>query len=1047
VFLLDEIEKGRLELSYCPTSEMAAGYLTKKLGKSNASWLPVIGQEPLFLSEQWSEQVLQGSPWRATCPSPFLKSGASLRLLPPPSLSVQGGGEVGAESAEGKVLWGGEAAEEICVIVSRGERGRGRRGGEGRRGRWESDEAWREKAAEGMGEGVGGGREVEKTEQSTLDLSRREKGEERRKERVEERVRVKGKGGKEKKAGKKGKEKKEEKRGKGTEGKEKKEEKKKKKRSEEKEKKERKRGKELTEGSGGKEKREKEETVGKEGKGRKEGEERKGGKERKDKREGKEGKEKKRGREGIPTQGRSRGSSEAAPSDDDPHALIELGESQMASNQIRAALDSFSRAVALIPNDVEAWRLQGWGHKEAGNRREAEASFSRSVQLNERSLYTTTCFHSRHSNTSRLLSSSPSSNLLRGGDAVIEEACVKTGAWLHTPSLYVPCPLVHPCLSFPLLSRLPSAASPPPCCLVFPLLPLLPPAVSSSLCCLSFPLLSRLPSAASPSPCCLVFPLLPLLPPAVSSSLCCLSFPLLYRLPSAASPSPCCLVFPLLPLLPPAVSSSLCCLSSPLLPLLASSFHISTEGGGDAHGNGHQRPLSCLQHQRPFQQRLQGEAAASNSAMPAAYHARKRPSPSSSSLPSSLPSSLLSLCWQEGWARVFHPAEVVQRGYAMLTDSHALLSSLQRRQLLLMQRAQEEGREEEERKRKGRRAERKGVGAGISLVDRKRELLTWADSIGRRVHYNVTGFVGNPRQQRAAGLAALEIMQRVRRAWGEWMGGGRVERGSSAEEVEEGVGVGWRDVYGMGGSSAEEVEEGVGVGWRDVYGMGVRWRQVAEPNDPIVWIDGLTRESFESGFGSTTPMVSGPAHNIRYAMHAPRALEMVKAIIGEQGKVYRGGYEEIVLSQHALQQVAAASDHTHLWHAVQQPFFVFTPCHSTASPNKTLNGTRLALLTRPYGVEFLIETVLTPHRWSEFDAEMAASWKAVCLAVANTPLRESDLPAYRKAVQDSILRMAYYWYNFMPLARGTAMTGHVITLGLLLAIDLHASQPIPPAVQ
>ncbi|CAI5474374.1 unnamed protein product, partial [Closterium sp. Yama58-4] len=208
-----------------------------------------------------------------------------------------------------------------------------------------------------------------------------------------------------------------------------------------------------------------------------------------------------------------------------------------------------------------------------------------------------------------------------------------------------------------------------------------------------------------------------------------------------------------------------------------------------------------------------------------------------------------------------------------------------------------------------------------------------------------------------------------------------------------------------------------------------------------------TRESFESGFGSSTPMVSGPAHNIRYAMHAPRAVEMVKTIIGEQGKVYRGGYEEIVLSKHALQQVAAASDHTHLWQAVQQPFFVFTPCRSTAFPNKTLNGTRLALLTRPYGVEFLIETVLTPHRWNEFDAEMAASWKAICLAVANTSLRDSDLPAYRKAVQDSILRMAYYWYNFMPLARGTAMTGHVVTLGLLLAIDLHASQPIPPSVQ
>ncbi|CAI7858067.1 unnamed protein product [Closterium sp. NIES-54] len=32
-FVKDEIEKGRLELSYCPTSEMASDYLTKKLGK------------------------------------------------------------------------------------------------------------------------------------------------------------------------------------------------------------------------------------------------------------------------------------------------------------------------------------------------------------------------------------------------------------------------------------------------------------------------------------------------------------------------------------------------------------------------------------------------------------------------------------------------------------------------------------------------------------------------------------------------------------------------------------------------------------------------------------------------------------------------------------------------------------------------------------------------------------------------------------------------------------------------------------------------------
>ncbi|CAI5517049.1 unnamed protein product [Closterium sp. Naga37s-1] len=43
--------------------------------------------------------------------------------------------------------------------------------------------------------------------------------------------------------------------------------------------------------------------------------------------------------------------------------------------------------------------------------------------------------------------------------------------------------------------------------------------------------------------------------------------------------------------------------------------------------------------------------------------------------------------------------------------------------------------------------------------------------------------------------------------------------------------------------------------------------------------------------------------------------------------------------------------------------------------------------------------------------------------------------------------MAYYWYNFMPLARGTAMNGYVMTLALLLAVDLRVSQPIARGVQ
>ncbi|CAI7751833.1 unnamed protein product, partial [Closterium sp. NIES-53] len=51
-FVKDEIEKGRLELSYCPTSEMAADYLTKKLGKSKFEYCMLLtGQSHIISSD------------------------------------------------------------------------------------------------------------------------------------------------------------------------------------------------------------------------------------------------------------------------------------------------------------------------------------------------------------------------------------------------------------------------------------------------------------------------------------------------------------------------------------------------------------------------------------------------------------------------------------------------------------------------------------------------------------------------------------------------------------------------------------------------------------------------------------------------------------------------------------------------------------------------------------------------------------------------------------------------------------------------------------
>ncbi|CAI7881763.1 unnamed protein product [Closterium sp. NIES-54] len=55
LYYLDEIEKGRLELSYCPTSEMAADYLTKKLGKSKFEYCMLLAGQSYVTSSDTPE--------------------------------------------------------------------------------------------------------------------------------------------------------------------------------------------------------------------------------------------------------------------------------------------------------------------------------------------------------------------------------------------------------------------------------------------------------------------------------------------------------------------------------------------------------------------------------------------------------------------------------------------------------------------------------------------------------------------------------------------------------------------------------------------------------------------------------------------------------------------------------------------------------------------------------------------------------------------------------------------------------------------------------
>ncbi|CAI5995202.1 unnamed protein product [Closterium sp. NIES-64] len=126
------------------------------------------------------------------------------------------------------------------------------------------------------------------------------------------------------------------------------------------------------------------------------------------------------------------------------------------------------------------------------------------------------------------------------------------------------------------------------------------------------------------------------------------------------------------------------------------------------------------------------------------------------------------------------------------------------------------------------------------------------------------------------------------------------------------------------------------------------------------------------------------------------------------------------------------------------PSFLFThPLHSTDPP--------LSLIRIPLpcgaGFDFAIRTPVTPPRWKQFDAELTAAWRDLCAAVLDRALETADAARYRQRIQENILRIGYYWYQLMPLTRGSAMVGLIAVLGLSMAAGMLTTAPIPHAMQ
>ncbi|KAL7193336.1 hypothetical protein ACSBR2_025027 [Camellia fascicularis] len=349
----------------------------------------------------------------------------------------------------------------------------------------------------------------------------------------------------------------------------------------------------------------------------------------------------------------------------------------------------------------------------------------------------------------------------------------------------------------------------------------------------------------------------------------------------------------------------------------------------------------------------------------------------------------------------------------------------------------------------------------FAVTKQKTALTRAADSIGKKIQYSCLGFLPNRRQHRMAGFAAIEIAQKVSKAWRslQYSNKNTSKYGKNARRKEK-INIPSQNRGGSGCCTSSSLETSTSYGitedrssgrymksWHDLYSLAVKWRQISEPCDPVVWVNKLSEE-FNSGFGSHTPLILGQAKVVRYFPNFQRTLDVAKAVIKEKMHVYNKEDNVIDLSEDGkLQDIMKAESCSDLYRVVGEDFWLATWCDSTVFEGRHLEGTRITLVKMgEHGFDFAIRTPCTPSRWEGFDAEMAGAWEALCNAYCGETYGSSDFSLLEN-VRDAILRMTYYWYNFMPLSRGSAAVGFVVLLGLLLAANMEFTGSIPEGFQ
>ncbi|XP_049645587.1 tetratricopeptide repeat protein 13 isoform X2 [Suncus etruscus] len=291
------------------------------------------------------------------------------------------------------------------------------------------------------------------------------------------------------------------------------------------------------------------------------------------------------------------------------------------------------------------------------------------------------------------------------------------------------------------------------------------------------------------------------------------------------------------------------------------------------------------------------------------------------------------------------------------------------------------------------------------------ELICVADHLGSLMQYETPGFLPNKRIHRAMGLAALEVMQAVQRTWTN----SKVRMNGKTRPMQ----------------------------WRDMFDIAVKWRRIADPDQPVLWLDQMPARSLSRGFNNHINLIRGQVINMRYLEYFEKILHFIKDRI----LVYHGANNPkgLLEVREALEKVHKVEDLLPIMKfntKTKDGFTVNTKVPSLKDQGKEYDGFTITITGDKVGnILFSVETQTTEERTQLYHAEIDALYKDLTakgkVLILSSEFGEAD------AVCNLILSLVYYFYNLMPLSRGSSVIAYSVIVGALMASGKEVAGKIP----